>query len=117
MLAYIRLTYEWDCDGAEQEFLHALRRNPDSAEAQRQSALLPRVKCIHTNDSKHGLSSRLDRHEHITKGKIGKAGFRRLMNDPRLAHVPKILETPKGVYGRGPALDRGNIKDTENLMQ
>lgn len=81
------------------------------------SALLARVKCIHTNDSKHGCSSRLDRHEHITKGKIGKAGFRRLMNDPRLAHVPKILETPKGVDGRGTDLDRVNIKRLRNLIE
>jgi deoxyribonuclease-4 len=41
------------------------------------------------------LGSRVDRHEHIGKGKIGLEGFRALMNDPRLVDVPKILETPK----------------------
>ena len=51
--------------------------------------------CIHTNDSKKGLGSRVDRHEHIGAGKIGLEGFRLLMNDKRLKNIPKILETPK----------------------
>ena len=42
-----------------------------------------------------GLGSHVDRHDHIGKGKIGLIGFRMLMNDPRLADVPKILETEK----------------------
>jgi deoxyribonuclease-4 len=57
---------------------------------------LERLAAIHTNDSKKGLGSRVDRHEHIGKGAIGKAGFRLLMQDPRLREIPKILETPKG---------------------
>ncbi|MDP4200517.1 MAG: deoxyribonuclease IV [Bacteroidota bacterium] len=51
--------------------------------------------CIHTNDSKKGLASRVDRHEHIGKGTIGIEAFRLLMNDKRFKLVPKILETPK----------------------
>ena len=51
---------------------------------------------IHANDSKKGLGSRVDRHEHIGKGAIGRAGFRCLMRDERLATIPKIIETPKG---------------------
>src|SRR5205085_6783866 len=35
--------------------------------------------CIHTNDSKKGLGSHVDRHEHIGKGEIGIEGFRLLM--------------------------------------
>lgn len=54
-----------------------------------------RLVCIHTNDSKKGLGSRVDRHEHIGEGEIGLEAFRLLMNDPRLANIPKILETPK----------------------
>jgi deoxyribonuclease-4 len=54
-----------------------------------------RLVCIHTNDSKKGLRSRVDRHEHIGEGEIGIEAFRLLMNDPRLAGIPKILETPK----------------------
>ncbi|OWY73301.1 hypothetical protein B7486_02870 [cyanobacterium TDX16] len=78
---------------------------------------MDRVKCIHTNDSKGQCGSRLDRHEHITKGKIGKSGFAHLLNDPRLAHVPRILETPKGTDGRGVNLDRVNINRMKKLVR
>jgi deoxyribonuclease-4 len=56
---------------------------------------LSRLAGIHVNDSKKPRGSRVDRHEHIGKGHIGEAGFRNLMRDDRLAHVPKFLETPK----------------------
>lgn len=36
----------------------------------------------------------MDRHENIGKGKIGKAGFERIMNDPVFHDLPMILETP-----------------------
>ena len=54
-----------------------------------------RLRVIHLNDSKKELASRVDRHEHIGRGCIGESAFRRIMNDPRLAHIPKIIETPK----------------------
>lgn len=54
-----------------------------------------RVIAVHVNDSRRELGSRIDRHEHIGKGQIGLAGFRLLMNEPRLASLPKILETEK----------------------
>jgi deoxyribonuclease-4 len=54
-----------------------------------------RLVAIHVNDSMRERGSRIDRHEHIGKGRIGLAGFRCLMNDPRLERVPKILETEK----------------------
>jgi deoxyribonuclease-4 len=56
---------------------------------------LDRLKFFHLNDSKKGLDSRVDRHEHIGRGKIGLDAFRRLMNDPRFVHHPMVLETPK----------------------
>ena len=56
---------------------------------------LARLKFFHLNDSKKELGSRVDRHEHIGKGKIGLGGFRLLMNDPRFADHPMVLETPK----------------------
>jgi deoxyribonuclease-4 len=56
---------------------------------------LQTLAAVHVNDSKKPLGSRVDRHEHIGKGLIGLTGFRMLMNDPRLAAVPKILETEK----------------------
>lgn len=55
-----------------------------------------RLMAIHLNDSKGSLGSRIDRHEHIGKGKIGKGAFAILLNDRRLAKVPMVLETPKG---------------------
>jgi deoxyribonuclease-4 len=55
-----------------------------------------RLGLIHLNDSKAPLGSKKDRHELIGSGAIGEAPFRRLMTDPRLATVPKLLETPKG---------------------
>ncbi|MDD5351325.1 MAG: deoxyribonuclease IV [Chthoniobacteraceae bacterium] len=57
---------------------------------------LERLVAVHCNDSKVGLGSRVDRHEHLGKGKIGLAPFRFLMRDPRFAAIPKVLETPKG---------------------
>ncbi len=57
---------------------------------------LERLKFFHLNDSKKELGSRVDRHDHIGKGKIGLQGFRLLMNDPRFADHPMVLETPKG---------------------
>ncbi len=53
-----------------------------------------RLKIIHANDSKKPLGSRVDRHEHIGEGEIGIAAFARLVTDPRLLHVPIIIETP-----------------------
>lgn len=57
---------------------------------------IDQVKAWHLNDSKTPLGSRVDRHEHIGKGKIGRAGFRNIMNDPRWRDLPGLLETPKG---------------------
>ncbi len=54
------------------------------------------VKLIHLNDSMKGLGSRVDRHQHIGQGEIGLAAFRFLLNDPRFAGLPMVLETPKG---------------------
>jgi deoxyribonuclease-4 len=55
-----------------------------------------RLGLIHMNDSKHPLGSKKDRHETLGEGTLGAEPFGRIMTDPRLAHVPKILETPKG---------------------
>ena len=56
---------------------------------------LERIKAFHLNDSKKPCGSRVDRHEHIGKGCLGIAPFRRLLNDPRFAELPMLLETPK----------------------
>jgi deoxyribonuclease IV len=54
-----------------------------------------RLVAWHLNDSKTPLGSKVDRHEHIGKGKIGLAPFREIMNAPEFAAIPKVLETPK----------------------
>jgi deoxyribonuclease-4 len=57
---------------------------------------LDRLVAIHLNDSKTARGSRVDRHEHIGKGKIGLAAFRFIMRNRRFRKIPKVLETPKG---------------------
>jgi len=67
---------------------------------------MDRLRLLHLNDSRGELGSRVDRHEHIGRGRIGETAFRMIMNDPRLARVPKVIETPKG---------RDLREDVENL--
>ena len=75
---------------------------------------LDRLVAFHVNDSKKGLGSHVDRHEHIGQGAIGKEGFRLLMNDSRFGAIPKILETPKG-----PEMEEDveNMKVLKSLMR
>lgn len=72
-----------------------------------------RLKLIHLNDTKNKLSSRHDRHEHIGRGKIGLAGFRRIFKDARLRNVPFILETPKDTDDE----DRMNLSVVKKLAR
>jgi deoxyribonuclease-4 len=51
------------------------------------------IRAFHLNDSKKPLGSRVDRHEHIGEGAMGRSPFRRLVNDARFATVPAFLET------------------------
>jgi len=53
------------------------------------------LKCLHLNDSRAAFGSRVDRHEWIAEGRIGAEPFRRIMRDPKLTGVVKIIETPK----------------------
>jgi deoxyribonuclease-4 len=75
---------------------------------------LDRLKALHLNDSKGDLGSRKDRHEHIGKGHIGLDGFGHVMNDPRLAGLPGLLETPKGKDLRE---DRENLATLRSLCE
>jgi len=68
---------------------------------------LDRLFAFHFNDSKGAQGSRLDRHDNIGKGRLGKAAFAHLINDKRFARHPMILETPGG--------DEGYIKDLKTL--
>jgi deoxyribonuclease-4 len=55
---------------------------------------MARLKVIHLNDSKGPLGSRLDRHETIGKGKIGRRGIRALLHYHGVNERPLIMETP-----------------------
>jgi deoxyribonuclease-4 len=55
---------------------------------------LEKLKAIHLNDSQKRLGSRVDRHAPIGKGFLGLGTFARFLNDPRLAKVPMVVETP-----------------------
>lgn len=68
---------------------------------------LDRLGAFHLNDSKTPFDSRRDRHTHIGEGSLGLAPFRRLVGDPRLDHLPMLLETPKD--------DDARIADRRNL--
>ncbi len=73
------------------------------------------IKAFHLNDSKKDLGSRVDRHEHIGRGKIGLAAFRNLLNDPRFQNVPMYLETEKGQH-EGEEWDVINLRVLRSLM-
>jgi deoxyribonuclease-4 len=74
---------------------------------------LENVPVFHVNDSKIELGGRVDRHEHIGKGKIGAEAFARILRHPRLGAMP-----PEGLTGRAfvaetpiddPGDDRRNV--------
>ena len=81
---------------------------------------LRRVFVLHVNDSKTPLGSRVDRHAHIGKGKIGLEAFRRILNHPLLASSGSyglegrafILETPIDAPGD----DRRNVRTLWKLV-
>jgi deoxyribonuclease-4 len=80
---------------------------------------LERLVAIHANDSKKDRGSRVDRHEAIGKGKIGRGAFRLLMREPRLHGIPLFLETPKedAQGAMTPQQDRANLATLRRLAQ
>jgi len=81
---------------------------------------LPRVAVLHVNDSKTPFASRVDRHEHIGRGKIGLEAFRRILNHPSLSAGAAagrpgrafLLETPIDAPGD----DRRNVRRLWDLV-
>lgn len=74
---------------------------------------LDKIKLIHLNDAKNKLGSRHDVHQHIGKGFIGLEGMKRIINHPRLRHLPFILETPKDSENA----DKVNLKTVRSLRR
>jgi deoxyribonuclease-4 len=66
------------------------------------------------NDSKKGLGSRVDRHDHIGQGMMGLEPFRFIMNDPRFSTIPKILETAPGDHDE---MNRINLELLRGLVK
>jgi deoxyribonuclease-4 len=55
---------------------------------------LRRVHAIHLNDSRRERGCRVDRHARAGEGVLGLRALARVVNDPRLAHLPMVVETP-----------------------
>jgi len=60
---------------------------------------LEKLHAIHLNDSKNPFESHKDRHEKIGEGSIGKEVFIKIINHPKLCHLPFFLETPIDLAG------------------
>jgi deoxyribonuclease-4 len=73
---------------------------------------LANVRVWHCNDAKAARGSKLDRHQHIGKGELGRETFRRLLNDSRVAHAAFIAETPIDQPGD----DRRNVDALKKLV-
>ena len=52
------------------------------------------LKCIHINDSKNIKGAKKDRHENIGYGSLGFDTLIKIIYNPKLDNIPKILETP-----------------------
>jgi deoxyribonuclease IV len=70
------------------------------------------LQAFHLNDSKKGMGSKVDRHEHIGDGALGLEPFRFILNDPQFASVPKVIETP---HEEG--MDVENLKRLRSLIE
>lgn len=60
---------------------------------------LDKLYAIHLNDSMHPFASHKDRHARIGEGFIGLEAVVRIINHPKLRHLPFFLETPNEVAG------------------
>src|SRR5215470_6528778 len=85
---------------------------PDTLRKLESTIGLKNVPVWHCNDAKAAPGSRLDRHQHVGKGTIGIEPFRRLLNEPRLAHAAFIAETPIDE----PCDDRRNVAALKELV-
>ena len=73
-----------------------------------------KIELLHLNDSKTPLGSGRDNHQNIGDGYIGSDGIKKIINHPKLSHLPLILEVP-GIEGMGP--DKENIDRVKRLLE
>jgi len=79
-----------------------------------------RLRVFHGNDSKKPCGSHVDRHEHIGRGCLGEAPFRRLLHDPRFTGLPILIETektPASGKARAITLDPYDIHNLDTLRR
>lgn len=62
---------------------------------------LDKLYAIHLNDSKNPFASGKDRHEKIGEGTLGLDTIVKVINHPKLRHLPFYLETPNELEGHG----------------
>lgn len=73
---------------------------------------LARLGAVHLNESKGGLASHLDRHDHVGRGQLGDQTFRALLSSPLLPEeIPGLLETPVDAPGD----DLANVQAMKKL--
>jgi deoxyribonuclease IV len=76
----------------------------------KQLGVLDAIRAVHLNDSKKGCGSRVDRHEHIGHGSIGREGFVRVLQHQVLQALPMYLETEKEDTEDGEPWDAVNLR-------
>jgi len=92
--------------------LHTAKGLEDTLEEIDQLIGLDKLLLLHLNDSKTPLGSHNDRHWHIGEGEIGIEAFRRIINHPKLKHLPAIMETPSM-----PDADNHNMATVKRLRE
>ena len=76
---------------------------------------LDRVRAFHLNDSKREFASRVDRHQHIGQGHLGREAFRNILNDPAFASLPMCSRSQKELST--PSLDADNLAVLRGLLR
>lgn len=76
--------------------------------------LIKDLKCLHVNDSRDDFNSGHDRHANLGEGSLGLELLRLYVNQPKLNHLPLIIETP-GFDGQGP--DKKNLDILKGLVK
>jgi len=77
---------------------------------------LGKIKAFHLNDSQREAGTRVDRHAHIGRGKMGLEPFRLLLGDRRFREIPMYLETPKSEED-GKDMDEVNLAVLRSLAK
>ena len=74
---------------------------------------LEKLCAVHLNDSKNPFNSHKDRHETIGEGTIGLEAITRIINHPKLRHLPFYLETPNELEGHAKEIELLKSKYTD----